>query len=131
MKLQNNLLYTLCFLLLGLAFSSNSFAQPYTLDPAVKPIKLEFQTYEPPNEPKAKGRMNITEVNQTKDTMYYYMNGVSIFSPTYFSIDTDDPDANVRAGIFKTTWTKAHRGGKTDKKGHWNTSFKTGNENWK
>lgn len=113
---------TLIFFLLFLRVAS---AQPFTLEKNVQPIKLEFHKFNPPSEPKAKGKLNVTEITQVKDTMYFYTNEVSIYSPVYIGVTTDDKDNPLEIRLAKMNWKNPDRKGSTGSSGHWEEKFKT------
>lgn len=100
-------------------------AQPFTLEKEVKPIKLTFHKFNPPAEPKAKGKLNVTEVTQVKDTMYFYTNEVSIYSPVYVGVTATDKDNPLEIRLAKMNWKNADRSGSTGSSGHWEEKFKT------
>ena len=77
------------------------YGQPFTLKQHIKPTKLEFHPFNPKGQPLGKGKINITEVNQVKDTLYFYTNAMSVFSPTYVSIDSEVPENKIWTGIYK------------------------------
>ena len=103
-------------------------AQPFTLEPNIKPIELKLHKFEPEYEEKAKGKLSITDVRQVKDTMYYFVKGVSIYSPTYVGIQALDPAQPVKVSLHKMAWKNADRKGETNGDGVWNETFKTEND---
>ena len=103
-------------------------AQPFTLDKKFKPVQLKLQKYNPANEPKAKGRISISQTTQTDDTTFYFVKGASIYSPVYFGIQTNDPSNRVDVSLHKLSWRKAESSGTTDANGHWEQQFKTEND---
>ncbi|HQV06779.1 MAG: hypothetical protein R2796_05835 [Chitinophagaceae bacterium] len=105
-----------------------SFAQPFTLDENIKPVQLEFHKYEPPDNPKAKGRINITQVTQVKDTQYFFCSGASIYSPVYVGVTTDDKEHPLDVQLAKMNWKNPDRKGSTGSSGHWEDKFKTEND---
>ena len=109
------------FLLFGLqTFLS---AQPFTLDD-IQPQELKLEAYKK-DDPKAKGRINTTAITQQADTMYFWVQGISMFSPTFFNITSTDPAADLKINLCKENWKKPHKNGKIKGKGKWNTNFKT------
>ena len=76
-------------------------AQPFTLDKKLKPVQLKLHKYNSPNEPKAKGRISISQTTQTDDTTFYFVKGASIYSPVYFSIKTNDPSNTIEVSLHK------------------------------
>lgn len=111
-----------------LLFSSFSKAQPFTLDPKIKPVELKLYNFNPAKEPKAKGRISITEVTQSEDTLYYFVRGASIYSPVYVAFQTKDASSAIDISLHKMNWNHANRTGTTDPKGHWEDKFKTEND---
>jgi hypothetical protein len=116
-------------LIINLLFCSIvSKAQPFTLDKKLKPLQLKLNKFNPPKEPKAKGRISISQTTQTDDTLFYFVKGASIYSPVYFSIKTNDPANSVDVSLHKLSWRKAERSGTTDANGYWEQQFKTEND---
>jgi hypothetical protein len=120
--LQKKIPAILIMLLLTGKFST---AQPFTMNPAIVPEELHLYNYNPSSNPKAKGRLNVTDVTQTADTMYFFAQGFSIYSPGYVGITMQDKSASVEVAMFKENWLKEDRKGTTNDKGHWDAKFKT------
>jgi len=99
-------------------------AQPFNLDDRIQPVELALVDYKK-DDAKRKGRINITNVTQAKDTLYYFVKGLSMYSPTYFSITTTDKSAPVKVKLCKNNWHESSRSGETGDKGSWSTKFKT------
>ncbi|MBS1919416.1 MAG: hypothetical protein JST17_04095 [Bacteroidetes bacterium] len=100
-------------------------AQPFNLDDRVVPVQLNLVDYKKDN-PKEKGRINVTDVSQEKeDTMYFFVQGLSMYSPTYFSINSADPTVPINVRLCKDNWHQFDREGQTDEKGQWHVNFKT------
>lgn len=114
---------TLFFVLLCLSQHS-LLAQPFTLDDNIKPVELTLIDYKKEDTLK-KGRINITEVTQVKDTLYYFVKGLSMFSPVYFGITAKAESGNVKAYLCKDNWKTVNQEGETGSKFHWDTKFKT------
>lgn len=120
--------FFLCSSLIFIFSLSN--AQPFTLDPAIKPVELKLQPFNPKQKEreKEKGRINVTKVTQVKDTLYYFVQGASIFSPVYVGVTTSDPANKINVQLSKMTWNNVDRKGSTDDKGQWHETFKTEND---
>lgn len=103
-------------------------AQPFTLDKKFKPVQLKLHKFNPPKEPKAKGRISISEITQTKDTLFYFVKDASIYSPVYVGLQTNGSAGTVDISLHKLSWKKAERQGATDAKGYWQDLFKTEND---
>lgn len=103
-------------------------AQPFTLDPAIQPVDLALHPFAPKDKPVQKGRISLTKVNQVKDTLFYVVQGASIFSPVYVGVNSFDPANKVTIQVSKMNWKNADRRGTTDEKGHWHATFKTEND---
>ena len=114
-------LLTIGVLLLG----TTAMSQPFTLDPNINPTELVLVNFEPPNQPLAKGMINVTDVTQVADTQYYFIKGFSIYSPAYFSITAKDKMEGLRVDLCKANWLGTSRSGVTDANGHWEDKFKT------
>ena len=113
-----------------LFFSVVTHAQPFTLDTKFKAEKLLLHKFNVPSEPKAKGRISITKVTQLEDTLFYFVKEISIYSPVYVGLQTNDSLNNEPLGVtlHKMSWRKAERKGTTDAKGYWHENFKTEND---
>lgn len=98
-------------------------AQPFTLND-INPVELNLIDYKK-NDPKEKGRINVTSVTQTKDTMYFFVKGLSMYSPAYFGITAVKGSAPIVVNLNKENWVQPNKSGETDDKGYWHTSFKT------
>jgi hypothetical protein len=110
---------------LSAAFLSQPLkAQPFTLDEKIKPVELKLDEYKT-DDPRAQGRIAQAFFTQTENTQYYFVRGISIFSPDYVSITTDDPSAGIKISLHKDNWDQAVASGQTGGGGHWETSFKT------
>ncbi len=109
-------------LVVGVAASA--FAQPFTLDEKIKPTELKLEPYGQKGE-KTAGRLYGAVITQTEPTQYYFVRNVSIFSPDYVAIGSQDPSAPIQISVHKNTWEQADRKGQTDASGRWNTKFKT------
>jgi hypothetical protein len=116
--------------LLMLIISASVMAQPFTLDSAINPMEIKLRPFKPNNKDSVlqKGRMNIIRVNQVKDTLYYFVQGASIYSPVYVGVTSLDPANTVKVQLHKMNWQNASRSGTTDSKGQWSEKFKTEND---
>lgn len=99
-------------------------AQPFTLD-EIQPQELIFTEYKKPGADKAKGRISINKLSQDKDTMYYFIKGLNMYAPTYFSLNSAEPDADIQVNLCKENWKKFHRSGQVKGKSLWKSDFKT------
>lgn len=113
---------------LAILFSSFLYAQPFTLKEEIKPVKLNFYKFNPPGQPKAKGQLNVTKITQVKDTMYFFANQLSIYSPVYVGVTTTDKNDALDIRLSKQNWNNADRSGSTGISGHWEDKFKTEND---
>lgn len=121
---RNRITITGMLLAAGLLAGLVSPAQPFTLDDKINPTELLLVDYKK-EDGKRKGRINITSVTQVKDTMYFFMQGLSMYSPAYFSLHTGKSGKPVRVKLCKNNWNDAEREGETDNNHQWNTKFKT------
>lgn len=112
----------LAFLLLVL---SKAGAQPFNLDDRIKPVELNLYPFNPPSQPKAKGRLNVTQVTQQKDTLYFFAKGISIYSTSYVGVTTTDKEHSIAVRLCKNNWINPSREGSTGSEGHWEDKFKT------
>lgn len=110
-------------ILLVVGFQDFLSAQPFTLED-IQAQELKLEDYKKDDE-KAKGRINTTAITQEKDTLYFWVQGISMFSPTFFSITASDPAAELKINLCKENWKTPHKTGEIKGKGKWNTNFKT------
>jgi hypothetical protein len=100
-------------------------AQPFNLDEKINPTEL-ILVKNPDSTGIKKGRVNVTEVTQVKDTMYYFVKGLSIYSPTYFSISQDETTpGDIQIRLCKENWASVDISGNTGNSLQWETNFKT------
>ena len=100
-------------------------AQPFNLDENVKPVELNLYPFNPPDQPKAKGRLNVTQITQVKDTLYFFAKGMDIYSPAYIGITCKDKNSPLDVRLCKGNWHQFSREGTTGNGGHYELSFKT------
>lgn len=119
-----------CFLLLFLFIAASVTAQPFNLDTSINPVEIKLRPFKPTHKDSAlqKGRMNIIRVTQVKDTLYYFVQGASIYSPVYVGVTSLDPANKIKVQLHKMNWQNANRSGTTDDKGQWSEKFKTEND---
>jgi hypothetical protein len=114
----------LLFFVSFLAMQKSGIAQPFTLD-EIQPQELVFTEYKKEGADKAKGRISVNQLSQDKDTMYYFIQGLNMYAPTYFSLNSAEPDADIKINLCKENWKKFHRTGQVKGKTLWKTDFKT------
>src|SRR5690349_12927679 len=112
-----------CFALAGVAMARTAAAQPFTLDQKIKPAELKLQPYHGGG--RADGRVAQIEITQTEPTQYFFVQGLSIYSPDYVGITGEDPSGHLTVSLHKETWEQAHRRGEISGAGHWDARFKT------
>lgn len=99
-------------------------AQPFNLSENVVPTELTLVDYKK-DDTLRKGKINITEVTQNKDTAYYFVKGLSMYSPVYFGLTANAEAGNIKINLCKDNWHQANQNGETGDKGHWDAKFKT------
>jgi hypothetical protein len=112
-------------LLLFLLANAQSNAQPFNLTESVQPIELNFTEHKKEGEEKANGRISINTFNQEQDTAYYFIKGLSLYSPTYFSVNSSDPGTDIKVNLCKENWHSFHQSGAVQGKEIWSSRFKT------
>lgn len=117
--------YRLLLFSLLLGMQEKIIAQPFNLFETVQPVELNFTEYKKEGEEKAKGRISMNTLSQEKDTMYYFIKGLSMYSPTYFSLNSSDPDADIKVNLCKENWHAFHQTGNVKGKEIWKSNFKT------
>jgi hypothetical protein len=115
----------LLILLLALVINTGLSAQPFNLKKEIKPTELKLINFNP-KDAKKKGRINLTQVVQVKDTAYYFVKKLSIYSPIVVSVAAADPANPVEVSLHKWNWKTESRPGKsTNDKGYWEEKFST------
>src|SRR5438445_8065151 len=99
-------------------------AQPFTLDAKIKPTEIKLAPYRP-GDGKADGRVYGAVVTQTQEAQYFFLQGISIYSPSYVAIAADDRSTPIQVSLHKETWDQPNLRGQTDAAGHWDAKFKT------
>jgi hypothetical protein len=57
--------------------------------------------------------------------MYYFIKGLSMYAPTYFSLNSTDPAADIKVNLCKENWHSFHQTGEVHGKEIWKSKFKT------
>lgn len=122
-KLFFNLLTVLSLILL--AFTGNVSAQPFSLDENIRPVELNLSEYKKEGVDKPNGRISFNKFSQDNDTSYYFIKGLSMYSPTYFSLNSSDPAADIKVNLCKENWKTFHHQGEIKGKGIYKNNFKT------
>jgi hypothetical protein len=113
-----------CVLTIAVFAARTATAQPFTLDEKIKPTELRLEPYKT-GDARIDGRVYGAVITQTEPVKYFFIQGLSIFSPDYVGVTADDPAAPVNIRLHKETWDQANARGQTDSRGHWDTRFKT------
>ncbi len=100
-------------------------AQPFTLDPRIRPVELKLSDYRQPGDAKPNGRMGNKMFTQTNDTSYYFVKGLSMYSPTYISLNSTSPDADLEVRLCQENWKSFHRKSAIAGQETWSENFKT------
>ena len=100
-------------------------AQPFNLTESVQPTELIFTDYIKTGETKPDGRISLNPLTQDVDTSYYFIKGLSMYAPTYFSLNSTDPAADIKINLCKENWHVVHHTGNVNGKGIWSCKFKT------
>lgn len=114
------------FLLLALLVSTAgpALAQPFTLDDKIKPTELKLEPMRA-GDAKIDGRLYGATITLTEPARYYFVQGVSIYSPSFVGVSADAP---VHIGVYKETWDKPHLEGDAAAGGRWDAKFKTSSD---
>ncbi len=104
--------------------ATRAVAQPFTLDEKIKPVELKLTAYKA-GDPKADGRVSGTVITQTAPTQYFFVQGLSIFSPDYVGVAAEDASSPVNVEVAKETWEQPHLKGQTAASGRWEARFRT------
>lgn len=108
-------------------FNGFAWAQPFNMNPDIEPYEIKLKPYNPASGQSelAKGMMGYLDINQDQDTAYFFVKGISIFSPVFVNVSSSDPAEKVKVQLHKINWERTLKSGTTDGKGNWNDSFKT------
>ena len=107
-----------------LVMRKDGLAQPFNLDERIVPTELSFGEYKKEGAEKANGRISFNQLTQDSDTSYYFIKGLSMYSPTYFSLNSSDPAADIKINLCKENWHSVHQTGDIKGKGIWKSNFK-------
>ena len=99
--------------------------QPFNLTESSQPIELLFTEHKKDGDEKANGRISINTLTQESDTAYYFIKGLSLYSPTYFSLNSADPGTDIKVNLCKENWHNFHQSGDVKGKEIWSSRFKT------
>lgn len=122
MKIKATTFFLFAFLLV---MQMNGLAQPFSLDDRINPRELVFEPYKKEGAEKAQGRISMNQLTQDADTAYYFIKGLSMYSPTYFSLNSSDPGADIKVLLCKENWKTFHHTGEVKGKGIYKNNFKT------
>ncbi len=101
--------------------------QPFTMDEKIKPTELKLSSYVGKTA-KEKGRIAIVDVNQKDESLYFFVRGISVFSPIMVYVESVDKANKLGISLHKDFWKDADRSGNTDNEGVFSSSFKTGGD---
>lgn len=102
-------------------------AQPFALDEKIKPSELKLTDYTS-KDPRMKGKVAVAEVTQKNDSLYFFVKGISIFSPVIVLVESMDKTEKLNVSLHKNTWNVVERMGETDSNGIWSDRFNTGGD---
>ncbi len=105
--------------------AANATAQPFSLDKAINPVELKLVDYTRSPDKKWNGKIAMADVTQENENSYFYVRGLSMYQPVYFTIVAEKPSDKLNVELAKNNWKKADKTGATDAKGKWKTSFRT------
>src|SRR5262245_30248180 len=109
--------------LLALAACLRAEAQPFTME-SINPVELVLTDYRA-EDPKLAGRISQRTVTQEGGTAYYFVKGVSVYSPTYVGLSAPSRPAGLQVSLHKETWESASVQGQLDSQGNWHAAFRT------
>ncbi|HUR65327.1 MAG TPA: hypothetical protein VMZ03_03170 [Chitinophagaceae bacterium] len=108
----------------GYLLQNSCLGQPFSLDERIQPTELNLVDYKK-DDTIRKGRINMSEITQNKDTAYYFVKGLSMYSPVYFGLTTNADAGNIKVHLCKDNWAQVNQDGETGSAGHWQANFKT------
>jgi hypothetical protein len=120
MKTKSSIL----FLFVAIFFCHKLIAQPFNLNKKIVPIELKMLAVKPANKPSLAGKMNLSTITQTEDTMYFFVKGAGIYQTTYFGYTGFDDKQKPTIYLCKNNWKKPEKTSDI-KQGKWNTTFRT------
>jgi hypothetical protein len=113
-----------CAILASLSLVRPLIAQPFTLDEKIKPTEIKLEPYRS-GSAKADGMTYGAVITQTQEAQYFFVKGISIYSPDYVGITAEDASAPLQVSLHKEVWDQPNLSGRTDNAGHWDAKFKT------
>ena len=118
------LLLTGCLIIM-FCCGSKLRAQPFSLDERVVPVELSFRDFLKQGEAKPNGRIAQEVYEQEADTAYYFVKGLSMYSPTYVGLSATDADADIKVHLCQANWVQANQSGEVKGATVWDSKFKT------
>jgi hypothetical protein len=116
--------YIFTLLFFTLISTTKIIAQPFNLDKKIVPVELIMLDVQPEGKPLLNGKMNLSTITQTDDTMYFFVKGAGIYQATYFSYTGFDDKQKPTLYLCKNNWKKPEKIADI-KNGKWSTTFKT------
>ena len=102
-------------------------AQPFALDEKIKPSELKLTDYTS-KDARMKGKVAVAEVTQKNDSLYFFVKGISIFSPVIVLVESMDKTEKLNVSLHKNTWNAVEASGETGADGIWSKTFTTGGD---
>ena len=112
-------------LLVSLLAVKAAQSQPFNLDDRIVPVELKLEEYHRAGKDKPNGRLARLVTTQETDTAYYFVKGLSMYSPTYFSINALNKSADLKVNLCQENWHQFHQGTELTGTKIWSTKFKT------
>jgi hypothetical protein len=109
MKSRNLILVVLLF-----AFGQ-AVAQPFSLDPKIKPQEIKLTDYKK-GDAQMSGKMGIAKVSQNVDTLYYFVKGAGIYQTVMVGIGNKKSKQLLDVALCKDSWNKPNRTAKVSTK---------------
>ncbi|HMT09375.1 MAG TPA: hypothetical protein PKA82_15335 [Pyrinomonadaceae bacterium] len=122
--LSVSMIFVIGILCLGTSVAN---AQPFALDEKIKPSELKLTDYTS-KDARMKGKVAVAEVTQKNDSLYFFVKGISIFSPVIVLVESMDKTEKLNVSLHKNTWNAVEASGETGADGIWSKTFTTGGD---
>jgi hypothetical protein len=119
---MNKKIFVLCIIFCLLQVTLH--AQPFSLNKNIVPKQLPLVEFKPKDNKKLEGKINFSNVQQTTDTAYFFVKGISIYSAVHFTFKSTDAADNTKVYLCKNNWNKPDKTAVL-KNGSWDVLFRT------
>ena len=123
-RIKGLIVFAALFVVISFSAAQDAIAQPFALDEKIKPTELKLTEYTS-KDPRMKGKVAVAEVTQKNDSLYFFVKGISIFSPVIILVESMDKTEKLNVSLHKNTWNAVEVSGETGSDGTWSKTFTT------